>query len=78
MGYLTLRLTMERIGVATKTSPIAVFRCSKPEHLRSVFAATAETRRVLNVAGGDPSLIGVFHRNMNTTRVENLLRLNIK
>lgn len=75
MGYLTLKHTMDRISVAIKRSPIAVYRTYKPGVLRSVFADTVKSRQELEQE--DISLIGIFTADMDQAKVERRLRRHI-
>lgn len=68
MSNATLSYTMWRIEVATKYSPLAVFKSKKPGCLDSMFASTVETQKA--IFENHPDLIGVFDNSMNLKGVK--------
>ena len=62
MSYLPPEVIVDRIWVASKKSPIAVFQCAKEGLLDAVFADTIQSRREIKSGRG---LIGVYDKSMN-------------
>ena len=73
MSLMTLDLLLKRIAYAPPDSPIAVLRGEPDERgrLNAVFAATAESQRLIRVA--DPALLGVWHAETLTAAVREAL-----
>ena len=69
MSTSTVGTIMSRIRLATKESPIAVFKLGN--QLSAKFAATAQTVHRINT--GDPDLIGVYTRDSDLQTVREML-----
>lgn len=71
MSLASVDVIMDRIRYAEPFSPIAVFFVQGDENLLdAVFASTARSQRLINLAYG---LVGVFDRTMNLKQVHDLL-----
>lgn len=62
MSIHTPEIILRRISAAEQNSPIAVFHCNRPGHLRAVFADTYSSRQEIQ---NKESLVGVFHKDMD-------------
>lgn len=62
---------VERIKAATEKSPILVMATNVPGQLWSGFAATVESRTLIEA--DDPRIIGVFHRGMDIEAIHQRL-----
>lgn len=63
---------MERIGVATEKSPIAVFQCNAYGKVDAAFAGTIFTQ--YRIASKHPRLVGVYHGGMSKGLIKDKLR----
>lgn len=71
MTVMSTDLILERVKVAEKESPIAVFQDENGD-LDAVFAATIGTQE--RIKNDDPDLVGVFHKYQRISTVR--ARLN--
>lgn len=76
MSDMKLHQVMGRIEIATKESPIAVFRSEFPEKLNAVFGATVRTKNLIEAK--DKDFIGIFDKTMDLYKIEKKLHGFIK
>ena len=66
MSVSTINIIADRVSVATKESPIAIFKvaCTKADHkFDAVFGSTVATQ--LRIDGGNPAFVGLFTRDIS-------------
>ena len=72
MSDATYIQALDRIKVAEPESPILVHRSQVPGLIGTVFADTAETRRIL--AAGELEVVGIWHRHSDIKQVRAAIR----
>ena len=75
MSIATVENILKRIEVATKDSPIAVFKGSSVD--RGLDAVFWTTDTVWRVAESESSFIGAFYKDMDLDKVKDILE-NVK
>jgi hypothetical protein len=78
MSLTTIPNLLERIAVASKDSPIAVFRTPGPvdDRLDAIFASTYWSQRIIK--SNPINLIGVYTCNNNPDELRSLFKREIK
>lgn len=76
MSKMSLKLTMDRIEIASKQSPIVVCLCDSPYIVDTFFGATVMSQRMIE--NKDPSIIGVYDKSMGLQSVEKEIRAALK
>jgi hypothetical protein len=71
MSDVTIEQAIDRIRSAEPESPILVHRSTVPWRIGTVFADTAETRRMLSA--GELDVIGIWHKHSDLERVRSAI-----
>lgn len=76
MSKMEINVALERIKIATVTSPILVLTCGEKGNVMCFFANTIESQRI--ICRQQPNVIGIFDSSMDFDDMKKLIKTRVR